>query len=66
MQFASFLLPMNEQTFYRQLFIKRYMRLIEKTEKEYSLKKEEVEYLKNRILNLEWIDVAVNRITQSN
>jgi hypothetical protein len=53
---------MNEQTFYRQLLMKRYIRLIEKTEKVYSLSKEDVEMLKNRMLNLDWIDVAVNRL----
>jgi hypothetical protein len=53
---------MNEQTLYRQLFLKRYLKLIEKTEKVYSLSKDDVDYLKTRMLNLDWIDVAVNRV----
>ena len=51
-----------EETFYRQLFLRRYARLLEKAEQTFGLSRDTMEILRRQILSLDWVDPAIARI----
>jgi hypothetical protein len=53
---------MNEQTFYRKLFFRRYALLLQKVERTYGLSAEAVAAIRNQITNLDWVDVGVEKL----
>ena len=55
---------MNEQTFYRKLFLRRYALLLQKVEKTYSINPEIMTSLRKNILALDWIDVGVEKLIE--
>jgi hypothetical protein len=53
---------MNEQTFYRKLFLRRYALLLEKVERTYKLDAETVAAIRKKIVCLDWVDVGVEKL----
>jgi hypothetical protein len=52
----------EELIFYRLLFMKRYAALLEKAEKTYKIDSDKMEYLRKKILNLDWMECAIQQI----
>ncbi len=55
----------QELSFYRRLFLKRYALLIKRTEELYKLSPEKVQQLQEKILTIDWIDGAIDRLPSS-
>lgn len=53
---------MDQQGFYRKLFMIRYARLLQKAEQTYKLSPAVMELLREEILSLDWIDQGVEPI----
>jgi hypothetical protein len=51
-----------ERTFYRKLFIRRYILLLEKAQRLYSIDESALTILHSRILSLDWIDGCIARL----
>ncbi len=52
----------QELTFYRRLFLKRYALLVKRTEELYKLSPERVQQLQEKVLTIDWIDGAIERL----
>jgi hypothetical protein len=53
---------MDQQAFYRKLFMIRYARLLQKAEQTYKLSPAVMDRLREEILSLDWIDRGVDTI----
>jgi hypothetical protein len=53
---------MDQQAFYRKLFMIRYARLLQKAEQTYKLSPAVMDRLREEILSLDWIDRGVDSI----
>lgn len=56
---------MDQQAFYRKLFLLRYARLLQKAEQTYKLPPAVMELLRDEIMSLAWIDQGTLRIDLS-
>lgn len=55
----------QELTLYRKLFLNRYGLLIKRTAELYKLSPEKVQQLQEKVLTIDWIDAAIQRIPSS-
>jgi hypothetical protein len=53
---------MDDETFYRKLFLRRYALLLEKVERVYAPSDETKKAMKDTVLSLDWIDVGVQNL----
>lgn len=51
-----------DETFYRQLFFKRYSLLLEKVENTYKVDEKTMDRIRSKILTLTWIDPGIEKL----
>ena len=52
----------QELWLYRKLFLNRYASLIKRTKEVYKLDDKQVQKLQEAVLNVDWVDVAIQKI----